>query len=337
MRSIETPFLFAVTNYGSERALKSEVAAMNLPWVPSFQRKGFVTFKSSSENPLTLDSLTALVGLSRRLCLSLGKCGSEAEALKLLRDFTGKSQMVTHRAKADGSGIWAVIDDSMNYEKAKPGVLIATIIEMGENEFWAGIHRNDPLLSPFPVGDSQLKLPENAPSRAWFKLEEAVKFFRLQFAKEDIVAELGCAPGGVVLALLNCGASVIGVDPAKMAPLLDPFTVGTREQITGMNPLLYHCKKPAALTGKKDLGRGVTWFMSDMNQSPETVLKELERFHAMSHGSIRGVLITLKLTDLTEVARKADWIALLKTMGFTTIKLQQFSVHHRELALLALK
>ncbi len=337
MRSIETPFLFAITNYHSERALKAEVAAMNLPWLPSFQRKGLVTFKSANDSPFTLDSLQVDVGISRRLCLSIGKCSSDAEAVKLIREFTGKTQIATHRAVADTSGIWATLDESVTYTKVKPNALIATIIQTGEQEFWAGVHRNEPMISPYPVGDSQLKLPEESPSRAWFKLEEAVKFFGLSFNRNDIVAELGCAPGGVVLALLNRGASVIGIDPAKMAPILDQYTVGTREQLDCSSPYLFHCKKPAALTGKKDLGRGVTWFMSDMNQSPETVLKELERFHAMSHGSITGVLITLKLTDLTTVTNKDSWFTILKSMGFKTIKLQQFSVHHRELALLAMK
>jgi hypothetical protein len=53
--------------------------------------------------------------------------------------------------------------------------------------------------------------------------------------------------------------------------------------------------------------------------------------------SIHGVLITLKLTDLLQVAEKASWIAALKAMGFKTIRLQQLSVHHKEFALLGLK
>jgi hypothetical protein len=53
--------------------------------------------------------------------------------------------------------------------------------------------------------------------------------------------------------------------------------------------------------------------------------------------TIRGALITLKLTDLGQVAGKAQWFGALAAMGFTRIRLQQLSVHHKEFSLLALK
>ena len=53
--------------------------------------------------------------------------------------------------------------------------------------------------------------------------------------------------------------------------------------------------------------------------------------------TIRGALITLKLTDPLQVADKASWFASLGAMGFQTIHLQQLAVHHKELVLLALK
>ncbi|MGL4399414.1 MAG: hypothetical protein ACRCXD_06075, partial [Luteolibacter sp.] len=152
----------------------------------------------------------------------------------------------------------------------------------------------------------------------------------------DIVVELGCAPGGVVLALLNRGVSVIGVDPAKMADVVMASAITPRDSVPTGRPWFFHSRKPAALTSKRDLGPGVTWFMSDMNQSPEVVLKECARFCRMAP-SIRGVLITLKLTDLQQVAEKASWFAALNAIGFKTIRLQQLAVHHKEFALLGLK
>lgn len=101
-------------------------------------------------------------------------------------------------------------------------------------------------------------------------------------------------------------------------------------------PWFLHCRKPAAIASKRDLGQGVTWFMSDMNQSPEVVLAECARFCKMAP-SIRGALMTLKLTDPAQVTGKARWFAALHEMGFKTIRLQQLSVHHKELALLAMK
>ena len=93
--------------------------------------------------------------------------------------------------------------------------LVGTVVELGPDEFWSGIHRHAPFLSPDPAGDSGIVMPADSPSRAWLKLEEAARFFDLEFTPADIVVELGCAPGGVVLALLQRGVSVIGVDPGE--------------------------------------------------------------------------------------------------------------------------
>jgi hypothetical protein len=40
---------------------------------------------------------------------------------------------------------------------------------------------------------------------------------------------------------------------------------------------------------------------------------------------------------LLQIADKEQWPASLTSMGFTTLRLQQLSVHHKELALLAVK
>jgi 23S rRNA (cytidine2498-2'-O)-methyltransferase len=223
-------------------------------------------------------------------------------------------------------------------EGASPriGQLVGTVVELAPDEFWTGIHRHAPFLSPHPAGDSGIGMPPDSPSRAWLKLEEAVRFFDLKFTHRDIVVELGCAPGGVVLALLNRGVSVIGVDPAKMADVVMASAITDRSSAPTDRPWFFHSRKPAALTSKRDLGQGVTWFMSDMNQAPEVVLKECARFCQMAP-SIRGVLITLKLTDLSQVADKGSWFAALAEMGFSTVRLQQLSVHHKEFALLGMK
>lgn len=329
MKQTETEFLFALTNPGTEKALKREVEVMGLDWRLSYQRRGFVTFKADA--PFTLDSLEADVACARRLCLSLGKSATREEAIARLGDVS-----VIHHAKFQDRKMQGINGDGP-LPRPGNGDMIGTVVELGEGEFWSGIHRHRPFLSPDPAGDSGIVMTERSPSRAWLKLEEAVRFFDLGFTSKDIVVELGCAPGGVVLALLDRGASVIGVDPAKMAEVVMVHAVPHREDAPVGRPWFYHCRKPAALTSKRDLGQGVTWFMSDMNQSPEVVLKECARFCKMAPGGIRGVLVTLKLTDPMQVEQKAAWFSTLREMGFRKIRLQQLAVHHKELALLALR
>ena len=328
MIPFESEFVFALTNPGSEKALKLEVETMKLGWRPGYQRRGFVTFKA--DESFSFDSLDVEAATARRLCLSLGKAATQEEAVARL----GEARIIHHARFADRK-MQGVSGGEMAGEP-QFGEIIGTVVELGASEFWAGLHRHAPFLSPDPAGDAGIAMPAESPSRAWLKLEEAARFFGLEFTCKDIVVELGCAPGGVVLALINRGVSVIGVDPAKMADVVLASAIAERQDAPADRPWFFQCRKPAALTSRRDLGQGVTWFMSDMNQSPEVVLKECARFCKMAP-SIRGVLITLKLTDLLQVADKSRWFASLAEMGFKTIRLQQLSVHHKEFALLALR
>lgn len=320
----QSDYVFALCNPGSEKALKLEAEMMALGWRPGYQRRGFVTFKA--DTAFSLHSLDVEIACARRLCLSLGKTSTREEAELLLAGHK------IHHTRYFERKMQGVAGDS----QPELGEIIGTVVELGPAEFWAGLHRHAPFLSPYPAGDSGIVMPADSPSRAWLKLEEAVRFFDLEFTGKDIVVELGCAPGGVVLALLQRGVSVIGVDPAKMAEVVLTSAIQNRQDAPSNRPWFYHCRKPAALASKRDLGQGVTWFMSDMNQSPEVVLKECARFKAMA-ASIRGALITLKLTEVGQVADKQSWFAALRGMGFKTIRLQQLGVHHKEFALLAMK
>ena len=326
---IESEFVFSLGNPGSERALKCEVETMKLGWRLSYQRRGFVTFKAAA--PFSLESLDVDLACSRRLCLSLGKAPTREDAVRRIQAAVPSVDLIQHARFHERK-----MQGLPGEQRPEIGQVIGTTVELAPAEFWAGLHRHAPFLSPDPAGDSGMVMPAESPSRAWLKLEEAVQFFGLEFTPADIVVELGCAPGGVVLALLQRGVSVIGVDPAKMAEVVLASAINHREDAPSGQPWFFHCRKPAALASKRDLGQGVTWFMSDMNQSPDVVLKECARFCKMAPG-IRGVLITLKLTDLSQVADKSQWFASLAGMGFAIIRLQQLSVHHKEFALLALK
>lgn len=322
---IESEFVFTLCNPGSEKALKLEVETMAPGWRLSYQRRGFVTFKSDA--PFTLDSLAPDLALARRCCLSLGKSATREQAV----DRVGAASILHHARFFERK-----LQGLPGAGRPRTGDLVGTVVELGPDEFWSGLHRHTPRLSTDPAGDSGIEMPADSPSRAWLKLEDAIRFFGLDFKPGEIAVEVGCAPGGVVLALLRRGVSVVGVDPAKMAEVVLASAIDKRQQAPKDRPWFFHSRKPAALASKRDLGHGVSWFLSDMNQSPEVVLKECARFCRMCP-DIRGVLITLKLTDLKQITEKPSWFAALAAMGFTTVRLQQLAVHHKELALLAMK
>jgi 23S rRNA (cytidine2498-2'-O)-methyltransferase len=335
-------FIFTLDNGGAERALKLEVELMKLPWRFSYQKKGFVAFKADPEGgPFSFTSLLAPVAFARRICLSIGKAACREDAERLVMDAlathpAGRGFLVHHARYHDHKMQGIPAYPGKLAERPHLGQCIGTVVELGSQEFFAGLHLHSQYISPDPAGDSGIIMPEKSPSRAWLKLEEAVRFFDISLTKKDIVVEVGCAPGGVALALLDRGVPVIGVDPATMADVVLAYAIDDRYKVPAGKPWFYHCRKPAARVGKKDLGNGVTWFMSDMNESPEVIIKECIRFVGMAP-DIRGALMTLKLTDLSEVVEKEKWFATLRSAGFITMRLQSLSVNHRELALLALR
>jgi len=332
MKPIASEYIFALTNPGSEKALKREMETMGLGWRLSYQRRGFVTFKA--DHAFALEELAEPLACARRLCLSLGKVATREAAVRWIEEVAGASPLI-HHARFHERRMQGVPAGSPAL-RPEIGQIIGTVVELGPTEFWAGVHRHAPWLSPDPAGDGGRVMPLASPSRAWLKLEEAVRFFDLRFTRTDLAVELGCAPGGVVLALLGRGVSVIGVDPANMAAVIQDVAIPDRQAAPNDRPWFFHCRKPAALASKRDLGQGVSWFFSDMNQAPAVVLAECARFCKMAP-TICGVLITLKLTDLGQVADKAQWFGALAAMGFSRMRLQQLSVHHKEFALLAMK
>ncbi|NJM38631.1 MAG: hypothetical protein HC845_12635 [Akkermansiaceae bacterium] len=238
---IESEFLFALCNPGSEKALKLEAETMSLGWRLSYQRRGFVTFKA--DRSFYLESFTKPLAFARRLCLSLGKFHTQDDAVKALRS---QSVSSIHHARFHERKMRGVQGNDLP-SKPEIGQRIGTIVEISPTEFWVGIHQHAALLSPDPAGDSGVVMAEHSPSRAWLKLEEAVNFFDIQFSKSDIVAELGCAPGGVVLALLDRGVSVIGVDPAKMADVVMKSAIAERENPPRNQPWFSIAESPQHL------------------------------------------------------------------------------------------
>lgn len=339
---IESPYLFVLTNTGSEKALKIEVTEQALLWRCSYQRKGFVTFIAPSQTLFSLDATATPLALARRIALSMGKFQSEKDAEEYIKELFlqedgDNNTPIIHYARWHNGAIRNRENTAEHNANAiHTGSLVATLLQLQENEFWVGVHKHAPLMSQYPAGDSSVQLVAEAPSRAWLKLEEAVRFFNLTFTPEDIAVELGCAPGGITYALLNRHVSVIGIDPASMAETLNPWKVDSRTEIDPQKTWFYHCKKPAALVGKRDLEKGITHFISDMNQSPEVALIECCRLCTMCP-TIHTALITLKCINLTDITRKEAWFNTLKSKGFRTIKLQQLSVHHTEFLLFAQK
>jgi 23S rRNA (cytidine2498-2'-O)-methyltransferase len=288
-----------------------------------------VAFKSA-DGEFSGTALQVPLIFGRRVCLSLGKSTTREGVDELVRLALGDVRFQRLRVEERR---WSVESDECS-GGLREGEPVATVVALGPEEYWAGVHWHRAGQSPDPGGIFGLEMPADSPSRAWLKLEEAVKVFGLQFRRGDVAVELGCAPGGVILALLRRGVPVIGVDPARLAEVVMHHALPTVPSIDPAgDPWVVHCRKPAALVSKRDLAGRATWFLSDMNQSPAVAIAECRRFAGMCP-SIHAALITLKLTDLAEATAAGAWLEAMRGIGFRDVAVRQLSVHHRELVLL---
>ena len=97
-----------------------------------------------------------------------------------------------------------------------------------------------------------LVLPPDAVSRAWLKMEEALRWAQLPIPPEAHWAEIGSAPGGASQALLQRGYDVTGIDPAAMHPR------------SSAHPRFTHIRRRSTAVRRREF-RKVRWLAADMN------------------------------------------------------------------------
>lgn len=132
--------------------------------------------------------------------------------------------------------------------------------------------------SPFAGGRALDERAANAPSSAHRKLDEALAWLETAPGSDDVVLDLGAAPGGWSWAALRKGARVIAVDRADM----DPEIV--------KHERLEHVRADAF---KYVPERQPTWLLCDVIAEPERSLDVVARAVQSSH--LRALVVTLKL------------------------------------------
>lgn len=161
-------------------------------------------------------------------------------------------------------------------------MLDVVVIEPGE--WWIGYHLAMKTAERWPGGAIPVRLPAHAVSRAYAKLEEAIQWSNLPMVAGDECVEIGCAPGGPCQTLLDRGMFVTGIDPADV----DPAVLA--------NSRFRHLKKRGADVRRGEF-TGVRWLVADMNIAPQATLDEVEAIVRHPNVTIRGMVLTLKLSE----------------------------------------
>lgn len=347
-------FLFATCQVDAETALKGEVARRWPDLRLAFSRPGFLTFKLPLEWQQASDFDLQSV-FARAYGLSLGKTSaadldSRAEEVWRIygdrpvrrvhvwsRDTTspgehGYSPEITPEAREAARAIVAhcprpdllapkADDPSV---AAQPGEFVLDCVLVEPGEWWIGQHRALSIPSRWPGGMMAITLPSDAVSRAWLKMEEALRWSELPIPPEARCAEIGSAPGGASQALLSRGLYVLGIDPAEMAPAVLE------------HPRFTHLRRRANQVRRRDL-RKVRWLTADMNVAPRYTLDAVETIVTYPEINVRGMLLTLKLFDWTLAEHLPDYLRRIRGWGYNIVRARQLQHNRQEICVSALQ
>jgi 23S rRNA (cytidine2498-2'-O)-methyltransferase len=352
-------FLFVVCQCGAEGALKSELAKSHPDLRPSFSRPGFVTFKFTEpcKNPAEFQLRSTF---ARTWGFSLGKVsGTSADELaaeswqlpgvqEYLADQKVTDLHVWERDRVvpgdDGfepgaTPLAAEVDAALrsaspaevlrthtyaSQSASQPStwVLDAAVVEAGE--WWIGCHKTTRRAACWAGGVPRLAPPADMVSRAYLKMAEALEWSALPLSRGEVCVELGCSPGGAAQALLERGLFVIGIDPAEVDP------------IVAKHSSFLHVRRRSTEVPKKEFNRA-RWLAADMNVPPNYTLDAVEDVVLNKTGLIRGLVLTLKLSDWSLAESIAEFVARVQSWGYRDVRTRQLAFNRQEICLVALR
>jgi 23S rRNA (cytidine2498-2'-O)-methyltransferase len=347
-------FVFAATQAGAERLLKNEVAREQPKLKFAFSRPGFVTFRApeGAQDP-KLDCVFA-----RTWGYSLGKA-SAADDAALAREAwrlaathlpSDASRELKHvhvwqrdRALPGGEGYDAAsaeleraVGATLLEQRPRPGPALQPAINVaaaaGElvldcvlverHEWWLGWHRAASPETRWPGGVPPIALPAHFVSRAYLKIIEALEWSRLPIAPGDRCVEIGSAPGGSCLALLERGLLVTGIDPAEMdaAVLAHPSFTHVRARAKDV---------------KRSVLRDCRWLVMDANVAPNYTLDTLDGLLTQAGARPEGLVLALKLTDAKLAERLPAIAGRIRRHGYRRVRMRQLAFNRQEVCAVA--
>lgn len=347
------PFILTTCQRGAELALKREVLRRYPTLHPAYGRPGFVTFKATGALLTPHFRLEAV--FARAWAFSLGKLGGETPQERVMEAWEKTAAWPIRWVH-----VWSV--DSLppgdyDYEprltpeamevhrllvtqcprphqlapgaenpaaEARPGDWVLDCVLVREGEWFLGVHIAADLPSRYPGGLLPIELPPEAVSRAYLKMEEALRWSGFPLRPGGRWLEIGCAPGGSAQALLARGQVVIGVDPAEVDPRV------------AQHPNFTHIRKRISRVPRR-LFRKVRWLSADMNVAPNYTLEVVESIVLNQHVSIRGMILMLKLLDWADAERLDEYLARIQSWGFNKVRARQLQFNRQEVCVAALQ
>jgi 23S rRNA (cytidine2498-2'-O)-methyltransferase len=347
-------FIFVTCQIGAERAVKGEIARRWPPFRFAFSQPGFLTFKLPETLELAADFDLESV-FARAYGFSLGKVtGPSVHELAVAawqQETIGPVQRIhvwekdraapgdrdydpaitaeaidAHRTLLEACPRPASLSRSADdlCQPARPGEMVLDCVILAPDQWWVGYHLAQLVSSRFPGGMMCLNMPADAVSRAWLKMEEALRWSQLPIPPGARVAEIGSAPGGASQALLARGLLVTGIDPAEMAP-----SVLNHHHFT-------HLRRRSTQVRRREF-RKIRWLTVDMNVAPRYTLAAVEAIVTHPEVNVRGLLLTLKLPTWDLAGRVPEYLDCVRSWGYNVVRARQLQHDRREICVAGLQ
>jgi 23S rRNA (cytidine2498-2'-O)-methyltransferase len=232
---------------------------------------------------------------------------------------TGSAETVARNMSATGQASLGAVSP-----RAAKGnrPLVADVILVGPEEWWVGYHQVRSVAMGWVGGFLQATLPENAVSRAWLKMNEAVLWSEFPMQPGEKCIEIGSAPGGASQYLLSRGLQVTGVDPALMDPIV----------LTDKN--FRHIRKRAKEVPRQEFV-GVDWLTCDVNLPPNYTLDTVKAIVTFPGVHFKGLLLTFKLVEWSLAEELPKYLARLRSWGFRQVSCRQLHHNRQEVCVAA--
>ena len=346
---MQPQFIFVVCQNGAEAVCKKEVLRHHAELKFAFSRPGFITFKCEQGN--LPEKFILKSTFARTYGWSIGNHKSAAitdHIEKLLdqphlqsadhlhvwqRDLKipgasgfepGQSVLAEQVGKRIDSAFEAAAQRSLPVNRhAKANDLVFDVVLIEPDYWFTGFHHAQSKIQRWPGGTPRLTFEDTPISRAYFKLKEALLWSGIHIKSDDVCAEIGSSPGGACQLLLEKGAKVLAVDPAEL------------DESIANHENLKHLRCRGKEIRKKEL-KDVKWLLSDINVAPRYTLDMIKEILGNQHvNKIKGLILTLKLSDLELAEEIPNWTATVKNLGFQIVRTRQLAFNRREICLIA--
>lgn len=330
-----SPFALALCQAGAEPWLKQEVARVRPDLHASYQRPGVVTFKATGE-PFRPDEAPASV-FARVWACAAGPVKSIEDAVAVAERVGATHLWIAPRDQGlpdmvpplridevnrHAAEVEAALRASGRFAEGEPskGDRVLNVVTSPGEPLVVGWHDHGPGRHHGPGGRMPVPARPDAPSRAYAKMAEGLYWSGAAVGGKDMVLELGSAPGGGTLALLERGARVLAVDTQ---PMDDSLLV---------NPSMRWIRRAAGDVRFEELPlREVTWIACDVHLAPVLALNMVRRFVVPVRDHLKGLLLTLKLNDDATVEALPRLLEQIQGWGAREVRALQLPSNRHDL------